>query len=219
MKKRVTRNVHCLYQIILAVLALSAIAKVINYEIFLKSFKSLMLWYTNSSNLIVAFTLILCAVYNMKDKNPQWLILLRSGATLWVIITSIVYHFILANPMYPFHDTSYQNLVLHYIVPIGMLFDWIIFEKKNKYKFYYPILWLSYPLMCLVFYLIYGLRTNFYPYWFVNPYESYPQGIGSYTNLILLVLALTIGFLVLGYIFVWFDHISKKSRKEVSCDM
>jgi hypothetical protein len=75
-------------------------------------------------------------------------------------------------------------------------------------------LWVAiFPLAWLVFSLIRGTFTNWWPYWFINPNEEAGiPGMLSYIG------AITMFFLVLGFEVLGIKKLMRKafSRKEVS---
>ncbi|HNZ28219.1 MAG TPA: Pr6Pr family membrane protein, partial [Spirochaetota bacterium] len=62
---------------------------------------------------------------------------LKSCALLWILITGLVFHFMLSKFHKPEGIFAYSNFILHYASPVGMLLNWLIFEKKGGYKYRY----------------------------------------------------------------------------------
>jgi hypothetical protein len=58
--------------------------------------------------------------------------------------------------------------VLHTVMPIAFLLDWLFFVPRGRLRWIDPIRWLSYPLLFGVWTIVHGLQTGWYPYWFID---------------------------------------------------
>jgi hypothetical protein len=61
------------------------------------------------------------------------------------------------------------NIVLHYIMPVVMVVDWLVLPPKTTLSLQQTAYWLIYPLVYLVYTLVRGAAVGFYPYPFLNP--------------------------------------------------
>lgn len=102
---------------------------------------------------------------------------LKGSLTIIISITLFIYWLVLAPRIsdYRYNPWTLENLLLHYITPIMVIGDWLLFDRKNVYKAYNPFLWLSGPLLYILFIQIrahfYGTITNTgsrYPYFFID---------------------------------------------------
>lgn len=90
-------------------------------------------YFTILSNiLVVGFFIFL--LFNKKD-YPK----LKGAITMSITVTFLIFHFMLRPTMFDMINTSYSpysisNLLVHYIVPIMTIFDWIFFDKKGSIK-------------------------------------------------------------------------------------
>lgn len=164
-------------------------------------------YYTIQSNGLVA----LAAgwyVYQHGRGRPasRGLLLFKSGTTLWILVTGIVFHFLLSARWHPTGWLGFANVALHYLTPLGLTLHWLLFEPKGRYEWRFALYWLSYPLLYLLFAWTRGALTGLYPYWFLNPTRPYPEGTGSLAVLLLLVGGLLLFFTVLGLLIVWLDQ-------------
>ena len=96
--------------------------------------------------------------------------------------------------------------LLHSIVPVCVLIYWMLFENKRTVKWNQIPKWLIYPLIYLVFILIRGNLSNFYPYPFVNVYE-----LGMSTVLLNSVILMVV-FIVIATILLGLGKLSSKNR-------
>jgi hypothetical protein len=104
-----------------------------------------------------------------------------------------------------------QNLLVHYIVPIAVILDWILFDEKSVYRWFDPIIWISLPVAYFIFTIV---RANIggrieiiessYPYFFID------VDILGWVSVLKNIGLLILGFLVLGYLIFLIDNISFK---------
>ena len=65
-----------------------------------------------------------------------------------ITVTFLVYHFLLSPTSGDLNGLDYvRNLMVHYIVPIMTILDYIIFDIKGIYKIIDPLLWLLIPII------------------------------------------------------------------------
>ena len=108
---------------------------------------------------------------------------------------------------------SISNLIMHLILPLMFLVDWILFNNHNNAKWYYPFLSTILPLIYVAFILIRALilgnsySGTLYPYFFLNVERL---GLGGVT---LWVIILVVFFVALGYILFMFDRFKTIKEK------
>ncbi|UQU66098.1 Pr6Pr family membrane protein [Couchioplanes caeruleus] len=138
---------------------------------------------------------------------------LKGAVTLYVAITGLVYHLVLANPasgfsMGPVERTPAEavgNQLLHTVVPLLAVLDWLIFDERRRFRWRYAAYWLAFPLGYLGFALIRGLITHTYPYPFIDV-----TGLG-YAGVSLSALFFAVAFWVLGLAFVAVDRLPRRT--------
>ena len=138
----------------------------------------MLLYYTVLSNLLVAiFTLYLLKVMSRLGENWQRssLLRLKGGVTMSIMITCVIYHFLLAPIATNFY--TLENFLCHYIVPLWFLADTLFFDKQDQYKIWDPVVWTILPLLYMIFALFNGLvlkldvpnsKVSPFPYFFLN---------------------------------------------------
>ena len=95
---------------------------------------------------------------------------MRGAAVLYVLITAIVYELLLARPDALRHVTpALNNWVLHRIVPLVVLCDWLYVEPRSPIPWRSAVAWLGFPAVYLGYTLVRGALENWYPYPFVDP--------------------------------------------------
>ena len=145
----------------------------------------------------------------ISDKKRNVLRCFKFLITLCIMLTGLVAHFMLREMFADMDQMVKAGLTfLHYIVPIAVVLDWVIFDEKGNTKW-------KMPLFAALFPVIYGAVSlivapfiqgeDKYPYPFLNV-----DALGAGTVALNIVL-LAAAFLAVGYLGVLIDHkISKK---------
>ena len=176
----------------------------------------MLLYYTVLSNLLVMiFTGYL--LWKMRREGDHWqsssLLRLKGGITMSIMITCVIYHFMLAPLTKDFYRL--ENFLCHYIVPLWFLVDTIIFDKSRQYKWFDPIVWTVLPLLYMGFAILNGfvLKTDVpnakdspFPYFFLNAPK---HGWGFVFRWAAIIF---VAYMVSGYLFYLVKNI-KKSKK------
>lgn len=176
----------------------------------------MLLYYTVLSNLLVMiFTGYL--LWKMRREGDYWqsssLLRLKGGITMSIMITCVIYHFMLAPLTTDFYRL--ENFLCHYIVPLWFLADTIIFDKSRQYKWFDPIVWTVLPLLYMGFAILNGFvlkmdvpnaKDSPFPYFFLNA-NKYGWGFVFRWAAIIFV-----AYMVSGYLFYLVKNI-KTSKK------
>jgi hypothetical protein len=139
----------------------------------------------------------------------------RLSLTVAMIVVGVVYHLLLAGAAGDVGDGDYvwpvlPNEVIHTYGPILIVIDYLLSHKAFKPKLR-AALWVAvFPLTWLVFSVIRGLVTNWWPYWFINPNEE-----GGVPGMLTYIAAITAFFLILGFVVLGTKKVIQKitSRK------
>ena len=176
----------------------------------------MLLYYTVLSNLLVViFTGYL--LLKMRREGDHWqsssLLRLKGGVTMSIMITCVIYHFMLAPLTTDFYRL--ENFLCHYIVPLWFLVDTIIFDKSRQYKWFDPIVWTVLPLLYMGFAILNGFvlkmdvpnaKDSPFPYFFLNATK---HGWGFVFRW---AATIFVAYMVSGYLFYLVKNI-KKSKK------
>ena len=90
-------------------------------------------------------------------------------------------------------------------VPLLYLLYWLFFIPKGFLQWKKPICWLLFPIFYLVYSIVRGAVTNFYPYPFIDVNQI------GYGRTLINAGLMFLGFLILGLLFVSIDKLSKPS--------
>ena len=134
----------------------------------------------------------------------------RLSFTVAMIVVGVVYHLLLADAPGDVRDGDYvwpvlPNEVIHTYGPILLVIDYLLSHKAFRLKLR-AALWVAvFPLTWLVFSVIRGLVTNWWPYWFINPNEE-----GGVPGMLTYIAAITSFFLILGFLVLGIKKLIQK---------
>ena len=126
-------------------------------------------FFTILTNLLVAlyFTFSLLWKKNRsRSVNPKSGTL--TAVTVYITIVGLVYQILLRNIWDPKGLQEYVDELLHSVIPIFVIIFWYFYEEKKSIEYKQILKWLIYPIIYLIFILIRGDFSNFYPYPFVD---------------------------------------------------
>jgi len=124
-------------------------------------------YFTILSNLIGA-TLLLVGAARWRAARSTGMDLLRGGAVVYLTVTFIVFALLLSNTDVDL-AIPWVNSVLHEIIPIVIVIDWLIDPPVVRLSMRQGLLWLSFPAAWIVYVLIRGALVGKYPYPFLDP--------------------------------------------------
>jgi hypothetical protein len=159
-------------------------------------------FFTNLSNIaaVVYFACLLAKTLgnrNVLRHERAWAVF-KGIATMGLIVTGLVAQFLLAG--FNMHGSSGISLIiLHRVMPIMVVLDWLLFDVKGKIGRCDPIIWVAWPLsyFCATIALtsvehVFGDQLA-YPYPFI---DVDALGIGQ---VLINACALLVAFIILGY--------------------
>lgn len=167
-------------------------------------------YYTTQSNILcfVYFLILFFAtILNSSNKPVSLFPRFKGAITLCIAVTGILF-VVLPGPSH----VSLASGILHYICPVMVFVDYIIFDTKGHYKKIDPVFWLALPILYVAFALVQGTlgveiggTGSKYPYPFLDPT---PAGAGNEMFLYIGIMMAT--FLFLGYIIYLIDRVLSK---------
>lgn len=149
-------------------------------------------FFTNQSNIIAAVAFFASAFFILSGKvQPSWVIYLRALATVIMAIVGIVYNTLLSDKgLEGAFNLQWSNDILHIVIPIYAVLDWVLFGDRHKLPFSRLWLMLIYPIVWIVVVLIRGATDGWVPYPFLDPATGY----GSVLVYCIVIAAVTILF-------------------------
>jgi purine-cytosine permease-like protein len=157
------------------------------------------------SNIFAAVVLLISGYRLLIRKQPSEADdVTRGTATITMAVVGIVFGALLAGEdlgsMVP-----WVNSVVHYIIPVVMVADWLFQPPRARLEVRHIWYWLIYPVAYLAYSLIRGSIVNWYPYWFINPDRA-----GGWTGVAFYAVAIAVGFLVVSFGMLWLGNRMKR---------
>ena len=172
--------------------------------------------FTNLSNYLCIAIMFVELIETIKKNKNQYvtkLPLLKFIGLLAILLTFIIFNFMLAGDREPQLNFYINSVLFHIILPLMYLMDWILFYEHKKIRWYYPLISVSFPVIYAIFIFIRAWILDFnpeapyiYPYFFLNLNELGVVGVIKWIGI------LSVVFVVIGYIMFVIDNILKKRK-------
>ena len=197
----------------LGILGIVASFGIFNYE-FRTDFY---VHFTNLSNYLciaIMFIELIETVKKNKDSYVTKLPLLKFIGLLAILLTFIIFNFVLAGDREMYLNFRINSVLFHIILPIMYLIDWILFYEHKKIKWNYPLISVSFPVIYAIFIFIRAWILDFnpeapfiYPYFFLNLEELGVMGVVKWIGI------LSVVFIVIGYVIYGVDRLLKPKKQ------
>ena len=150
-------------------------------------------YFTNLSNIFAACVLLAAAFFGRTGRHAsEHFTLLRGASVVAMAVVGIVFVAVLRD-----EDLGtlrpWVNIVLHYIMPLVVILDWVFAPPERVPSFRRSLLWLAFPALYLIYTLARGTAIGWYPYPFFNP-----KGAQGYGGVAVACAAITAVFLIVG---------------------
>jgi len=155
-------------------------------------------YFTIDTNILCA----LCLTFIALQGNSRLGKFFRKAATVtaltvYITIVGITYNILLRNTWNPQGMQKLVDELLHSVIPIYFVLFWFIFVPIGNLKWKNSFPWLIYPILYMVYAIILGAITKFYPYPFVDVNElGYSKALIN--SLIVLVLIFLLSLILIG---------------------
>ena len=126
-------------------------------------------FFTILTNLIVAiyFTRLLFRKNNKVTSLPRRNNNL-TAITVYILVLGLIYQVVLRSLWHPEGLQMWVDELLHTLIPSAVLIFWVLYQDFNRLKWKSILSWLIYPLVYLVYILLRGKASGFYPYPFID---------------------------------------------------
>ena len=209
--------------------ALSVVAVLGSVGFFAHTFVwSFYIHFTNLSNYFCTAIMLAELIQTARKKEDSYVSFhpcLKFVGMLGIFLTFMVFNFLLANQpgRDPAKNFVVECVLMHMVLPVLYIGDWVLFYEHRKVKWYDPIASTLLPIAYLAFIFLHAWAYHFdtgilnysgdgpliYPYFFLNP-ET--QGVGGVVKWFFILMA---GFMVTGYAFLGIDRIlPHRGKKE-----
>lgn len=178
-------------------------------------------FYTNLSNIFVLIYFICSLVWLIKnrkdDKKVTFCPLFKGMQMMAITLTMLVVIFIL-RVEFTMNNTMWVSLLLiHYLVPIFSILDWLMFDEKGLMKKTDPLLWAIPPIAYIVYAMTaarigdgIGYGGSRYPYPFLDI-----DVLGTKT-VVMIIVVIAVLYIALGYVYYAIDRALGKKAAIVS---
>lgn len=156
-------------------------------------------YFTTQSNLIVGVTTLLLAL--RLDRSSALFRVFRLDGLVMIAITGVVFHTMLAGLLELRGWSSAGNQLVHTVVPLLAIGGWLLFGPRGAITWRVVGLSLIYPISWVVFTLIRGALTGWYPYPFLDCAQL------GYPRVSLTLLGITAAFLLLAIGAMYLDRL------------
>jgi hypothetical protein len=161
-------------------------------------------FFTILSNEIAAALFLIGAV-RWKAGHSTALDFVRGAAVVYMCITGIVFAVLLSGTNV---DTAipWVNSVVHELMPIVVVADWLVDPPQTRLTYRQGALWLAFPAAWIGYELIRGAITGRYHYPFTNPSN------GGYGTVALTSVAILVLMLVVSAAVVWLGNLRRQEE-------
>ncbi len=127
-----------------------------------------------------------------------------TAVTVYILIVGLVYNLVLRSQWNPQGLQLLADNLLHTVTPLFALLYWIIYVPAKDISWKQTPAWMLYPLFYLVYVIIRGSFSNFYPYFFIDVSKL------GYANAFTNALYVTSAFFIVALVLIWIG--SKKKN-------
>ena len=138
--------------------------------------------------------------------------LMRGAATLYLAVIMIVYALLLSDIPLGIIP-PWVNVVLHQIMPLAVLLDWLFAPPKYRLKLRWTLLWLAFPLVYVAYSLVRGANVDWYPYPFLDPGK-----VGGYAGIAGYCTGITVMFLLSTVLLTWLGNYMREKMPDLKLE-
>jgi hypothetical protein len=148
-------------------------------------------YFTVEANTLTIVSLLVSGYAVVARRTSRGLDFFRGAVTLYMTTTILIFIVLLSG--YPASELTavpWDNTVLHYIMPIVVIVDWLALPPSRAVPIKWALTWLAFPLAYLAYSLIRGPIAHWYPYPFMDPSTHGYAGVAITSIVIAAILAI-----------------------------
>jgi hypothetical protein len=120
-----------------------------------------------------------------------------TAVTVYIVIVGLVYNIVLRSQWNPQGLQLLADNLLHSLTPLLTLIYWFVFVSTKEISWKQTPSWMLYPLFYLVYVMIRGSFSDFYPYFFIDVTKL------GYSQALMNAVYVTICFLLISLLLIW----------------
>src|SRR5690606_33932176 len=159
-----------------------------------------------TNSLVAGYFSYLSYQWIKKAERPQNSFGSLTAVTVYISIVGLVYQILLRHIWDPTGLQKVVDELLHSVVPVLVVIFWLVSRKTRAVDYKQIGSWLIYPLVYLVYVLIRGYASGFYPYPLLDVTQLGLQQV------IFNCLGMTLLFVLVSVLFVWLSRRSGASE-------
>lgn len=201
-----TSKSQFVYTILLAALAWFAI--LLQLYLTTGSIINFFSYFTILSNLLVACSLTVCLLFPQSTAGVFFSKLsVQTAITLYIFIVGLVYNLVLRG-LVPLQGWGWMvDNLLHVAVPVFYVLYWLLYRTRGRLKWSDGLYWTLFPLAYLMYSLLRGAATSWYPYPFLNAHTfGYPKVM---VNVVVMIAA----FFIVGLALIALNNFLSKGKQ------
>lgn len=134
-----------------------------------------------------------------------------TAITVYIIIVGITYNLILRSTWNPQGLQKLVDELLHSVIPVLYVLFWVFFIPVERLKWKNAFPWMIYPLVYMIYAIIFGAISKFYPYPFVNVIQlGYKKALLNAGGILVVMFLLSLALIAAAKISNRFDDKPKK---------
>lgn len=164
-------------------------------------------YFTIDTNILAALCLSFIAI---NSNSKTGLFFSKAGTvtaiTVYIMIVGIVYNVILRSLWAPEGLQKIVDELLHSVIPVFFVLIWVFFIPIEQLKWKMAFGWLIFPLIYMIYALVLGAATKFYPYPFVDVNElGYKKALLNAGGILLVIFVFSLALIGTGKLMKRFD--------------
>lgn len=165
-------------------------------------------FFTILSNILAAAFLIFASVASEKVWTSKRTQQVRGAVTLYMLMTGVIFALLLSGLKdVQLTAVPWDNGVLHYIMPVVLVADWLLYPSKAKLSYKVVAVWAIVPIAYVAYSLIRGAAISWYPYPFLNATKlGYETVLTTTALLAIFVIGAALGL-------VWYSRWRQKTTR------
>jgi type IV secretory pathway VirB3-like protein len=180
--------------------------------------------FTIQSNILAGILALVTLVRTVRRNDPDnaAYVFFKGLALTSIFLTFVVFNLLLRTPTGLSDADPAATLaseLLHVVVPLATLADYLVFEKKGNIRTWHPFAWTSFPWCYVAYTAIWkafggvyrfsGTQVEEFPYFFMD-YVTY-----GWPTVIVWVLLINAGFIAFGFSLYGIDRLLRRRPHSV----